>query len=141
MKQYFEEVEEKRKIASKESKEKIWATAVGDKEDPLNKWKEAKVNGKINPLGYEPEPSKSDSKLGVNIVIPVNPIGMPRYDNGERFDLRLPYAERGYEDPSADVIGNLWGGIKKIFGGDKKSSASAPAEKKDGASNQRKKRY
>jgi hypothetical protein len=56
-------------------------------------------------LGYESEPPKSSSKLGLNIVIPLNPIGMPKYDNGERFDLRLPYAERGYEDPDADVMG------------------------------------
>ena len=62
--------------------------------------------GKIKPLGYEAEPKKEDSKLGLNVVIPLNPIGIPKYDNGERFDLRLPYAERGYEDPEADVIGN-----------------------------------
>ena len=39
-----------------------------------------------------------------------------KFDNGGRFDLRLPYANQGYEDPDADVmakIGNFFGGGKK----------------------------
>jgi len=31
------------------------------------------------------------------------------YDNGERFDLRLPYADQGYVDEDADVMGKLFG--------------------------------
>lgn len=38
------------------------------------------------------------------------------YDNGERFDLRLPYVDQGYEDPDADFMGKLMG----MFGGGKK---------------------
>ena len=35
------------------------------------------------------------------------------YDNGERFDLRLPYVDQGYEDPDADVMGKLMDLFKK----------------------------
>ena len=41
------------------------------------------------------------------IPFPVNPIGMPEYDNGERFDLRLPYVDNGWVDEDADVMGKL----------------------------------
>jgi hypothetical protein len=124
MKEYFEKVEAKRKSLAEAAKEKIWAQSK-DQVDPLVKWKEAKGNGKINPLGYEPVPSKEDSKLGFNIIIPLNSIGMPQYDNGERFDLRLPYAERGYEDTNSDVMAKIWNGFKSIFG--EKESNSLPA--------------
>ena len=36
----------------------------------------------------------------------------PQYDNGERFDLRLPYVDEGYVDESAS-LGNT---IKRLFG-------------------------
>jgi hypothetical protein len=129
MKQYFEEVEQKRKAVSATAKETIWSKS-SDEEDPLVKWKEAKKNGNIKSLGYEPEPSRKDSKLGINIVIPQNPMGIPRYDNGERFDLRLPYAERGYEDPDADIMGKMWKGITGIFG--KKDIKSSSNNENDG---------
>ena len=29
-----------------------------------------------------------------SIIIPISPIGLPEYDDGERFDLRFPYAEK-----------------------------------------------
>ena len=35
------------------------------------------------------------------------------YDNGERFDLRLPYVDQGYEDPDADVMGKFMDLFKK----------------------------
>ena len=41
------------------------------------------------------------------------------YDNGERFDLRLPYADQGYVDEDADVMGKLFG---------KKKAKAAPKE-------------
>ena len=112
MKVYFNKVEERRKDASKEVKMMDWKSG---EEDPLNRWKEAEKKGKIKPLGYEPEPNKTDSKFGLNVIIPLNPIGIPKYDNGERFDLRLPYAERGYVDPDADVVSKLINGFKGIF--------------------------
>ena len=40
--------------------------------------------------------------------------------NGERFDLRLPYVDQGYEDPDADVMGKLM----SFFGGGGKKDAS-----------------
>lgn len=98
MEKYFKEVDNRRKDVSKNYSEKKWRDSPAT-EDPLNKWLEAKKQGKINPIGYEPAPSKSESILGFNLVLPLNPIGMPKYDDGERFDLRLPYAETGYEDP------------------------------------------
>lgn len=32
-----------------------------------------------------------------------------KYDNGGRFDLRLPYADQGYVDEDADFMGKLFG--------------------------------
>ena len=48
-----------------------------------------------------------------------------QYDNGERFDLRLPYVDQGYEDPEADVMGKLM----NFFGGGKKKEEDAPEER------------
>ena len=44
----------------------------------------------------EPEP-----KFG--IIIPIIPVGIPEYDGGERFDLRLPYVDNGWVDEEADI--------------------------------------
>ena len=48
---------------------------------------------------------------GARILIPTQVGG--EYDNGERFDLRLPYVDQGYEDPDADVMGKLMDMFKK----------------------------
>lgn len=121
MKKYFEKVEENRKEAqAKASTSFQWQKSQDG--DVLEKWKAARSRGEIKPLGYEAEPSKSQSKLGLNVIIPVNPMGMPKYDNGERFDLRLPYAERGYEDPDADVMGKMWSSLKNAFSSKKKET-------------------
>ena len=65
----------------------------------MAKFKENQAAGKVAPLGYEaPPPTR---KGGFSIPLPANPIGIEKYDEGLRFDLRLPYAERGYEDPDA----------------------------------------
>jgi hypothetical protein len=92
MQQYFADVEKKREGAQKEAAKTFWSKS-DDSSDPLEKWKETKEKGGIKPIGYEPEPDRKSSRTGLNIIIPLNPIGMPKYDNGERFDLRLPYAE------------------------------------------------
>ena len=47
-----------------------------------------------------------------------------KYDNGGRFDLRLPYADQGYVDDDADVMGKL-----SPFFGKKKKQEQAPAPK------------
>lgn len=39
-----------------------------------------------------------------------------KFDNGGRFDLRLPYADQGYVDEDADFMGKLG----QMFGGKKK---------------------
>ena len=44
-----------------------------------------------------------------------------QYDNGGRFDLRLPYADQGYVDEDADVMGK----ITDFFGGNKKKKEQA----------------
>ena len=63
-------------------------------------------------MGYEDVPQ---SKF-FTFQLPQNPIGMENMDNGERFDLRLPYSERGYEDPDAD-LGNMIGKfMNNLFG-------------------------
>ena len=46
-----------------------------------------------------------------------------KYDNGGRFDLRLPYADQGYVDEDADVMGKIAG----FFGGNKKKEEAAKA--------------
>ena len=119
MKKYFEKVDENRMVVASKSKETIWNKGK-NAIDPLEKWKEARAAGKIKPLGYEAVPGKKESKTGLTFVIPLNPIDRPEMDNGERFDLRLPYAERGYEDADSDVMGNFMKGVAGLFGGGKK---------------------
>jgi hypothetical protein len=59
----------------------------------------------VKDLGYEEvTPDMKKSVLGFSLPIVQSPIDLPGYDNGQRFDLRLPYAERGYEDPDTDVM-------------------------------------
>ena len=56
-------------------------------------------------LGYEEiTPEKKASVFGFSIPLVQSPIDLPGYDNGQRFDLRLPYAERGYEDEDSDFM-------------------------------------
>eukprot|EP00291_Cryptomonas_curvata_P000673 CAMPEP_0172182016 /NCGR_PEP_ID=MMETSP1050-20130122/18157_1 /TAXON_ID=233186 /ORGANISM="Cryptomonas curvata, Strain CCAP979/52" /LENGTH=184 /DNA_ID=CAMNT_0012855399 /DNA_START=111 /DNA_END=661 /DNA_ORIENTATION=- len=111
-KEDLREIERKRLEISRESERR--ANQYKDYSgDPLELWrqnqaKEAAETGRdvAMPFGYEDEPEGG-------IPFPANPIGMPTFDNGERFDLKLPYVDRGYEDESADVIGN----VGKLFGG------------------------
>jgi hypothetical protein len=49
-----------------------------------------------------------------------------KFDNGGRFDLRLPYADQGYVDEDADVMGK----IGSFFGGGKKKKVEPPAPAK-----------
>ena len=113
-------VDKRRQEASKKVGKNFWNQRVrNDNEDPLVQWKEAMENGEIKDFGYPDEPPKESSLFGLNIPIPQSPIDVPKYDNGERFDLRLPYAERGYVDEDADVMGK----ISKFFGFGKKKKA------------------
>jgi hypothetical protein len=36
--------------------------------------------------------NKEDETANSGLVVPLLPFGMPKYDAGERFDLRSPYA-------------------------------------------------
>jgi len=68
-----------------------------------------------------------DSNSG--IVVPLAPFGIPKYDQGERFDLQAPYADEGYPDESADPMTAL----KRLFGMGKKGED----DKKDGKKGQK----
>lgn len=50
-----------------------------------------------------------------------------QYDNGGRFDLRLPYADQGYVSEDADFMGKL----SSMFGGKKKEPVEKKVEKKE----------
>ena len=148
--EYFKSVELRRKENWK--KDVISSNWKGERDgvDPLQKWKDARDRGEIKSVGYEPEPPKSSSLFGINIPIPINPIGIPKYDSGERFDLRLPYAEvcrhpqqdirilnfllqRGYEDPDADILGKIGRGISSFFGGNKPGGGKGDTKNSDSA--------
>eukprot|EP01041_Mallomonas_annulata_P006194 gene6194-12548_t len=121
MKKYFDSVEDRRKETQKIVSQNNWREEKNDV-DPITKWKDSLEKGTVKKIGYEPEPSKTDSLFGLNIIVPINPIGIGKYDDGERFDLRLPYAERGYEDPDADVLGKLGQGFSNLFNFGKKKN-------------------
>ena len=127
--EYFKQIEERRKRASEEQKEKwSWQTKnYGKGEDPINEWKKRRANGSISDL----EDQYGDPKKVGGIPIPMASFGVGgefglggKYDNGGRFDLRLPYADQGYVDEDADFMG-------KLFGGKKKKPAPKPAAKKE----------
>ena len=61
----------------------------------------------------EPEPTS-----GFRIIVPITPFGMPEYDGGERFDLRLPYVDNGWVDEDADPVKQF----RRFIGLDKKQS-------------------
>lgn len=55
--------------------------------------------------------NKEDENITSGVVVPLLPFGMPKYDAGERFDLRSPYADDGWVDPEET---DAWAGFKKI---------------------------
>lgn len=109
--------------------ETMWAKKTPANVDPLVEWKKAKEEGKLRDLGYEETAKNRD--LRFSIPIPLSPIDRPAYDNGLRFDLRLPYAETGYEDESADVLGNMGKAFGNLFGGGKKDKEAKEAKKEE----------
>mmetsp|Transcript_22728 Transcript_22728/g.70613 ORF Transcript_22728/g.70613 Transcript_22728/m.70613 type:complete len:182 (+) Transcript_22728:611-1156(+) len=73
------------------------------------------IRKKLDPI-KKPLYTKEQQEVKTGIIIPIAPFGLPEMDGGERFDLRLPYVDQGYEDPDADVMGkfmNLFKGKKK----------------------------
>ena len=49
----------------------------------------------------------TDTLPCLQVIIPQAPFGMPKYDNGERWDLKAKYTDEGYEDADADVMGKF----------------------------------
>lgn len=69
------------------------------------------------------------------IIIPIAPFGIPKFDNGERFDLKLPYVDEGWVDESgADPF--QW--AKDLFSG--KGTDRTPRKEPEDASDKKKKK-
>lgn len=83
---YFQQVNQRREQASKNVKE-LFNLSQGGKQDPAIKWMELRKQGKIK----ERETYEQYGDTNRGIIIPQVPFGDAKYDNGERFDLRLPY--------------------------------------------------
>uniref|UniRef100_A0A7S2XC65 Uncharacterized protein n=1 Tax=Lotharella oceanica TaxID=641309 RepID=A0A7S2XC65_9EUKA len=104
--QYYKSIEDKRERLKNDFYAKKIQYRKG--EDPLDQWKEIN-KGKTYKDEYSDEP-------GYSLPIPLPSFGLPKFDNGERFDLRLPYVDQGYvAEDSDDAVGRFLGifGIKK----------------------------
>lgn len=113
-KEYFDNVRERRREREEKLAEK--RLVVRDGEDPLIPWQRLKDKGLIDEAGYGPEDEGG-------IPIPMASFGIPKYDNGGRFDLKLPHVEIGYTDEDADVMKKAGKAFRKFFGqGDKDSN-------------------
>jgi len=108
-------------------------TKIKDEEDPLKQWQSAKKKGLIKELGYKAvgEERGVTSILGFSVPLILSPIDRPEMDNGERFDLRLPYAERGYVDEDDKSFSNMFSGLFGGGGDKKKPQAVSKDEKKE----------
>ncbi len=120
-KEYFDNVRKTR--AEREATLAEKRLVVRDGEDPLVPWKELKRKGLIDEAGYGEEESGG-------IVIPMASFGIPKYDNGGRFDLKLPHVEIGYTDEDADVMGKAKRAFGKFFGFGKEDKTESKAEPK-----------
>jgi hypothetical protein len=111
---YFEGVEARRAEASQDQRDKwAWQTKQYKKgEDPIDEWKKRRASGQISNL----DDQYGDEKSKGGIPMPMASFGVPKFDNGGRFDLRLPYAEQGYVDEESDIgtkLSNFFGMNKK----------------------------
>lgn len=107
-KEYFDNV--RRTRAEREATLAEKRLVVRNGEDPLVPWKELKRKGLIDEAGYGEEDEGG-------IIIPMASFGIPKYDNGGRFDLKLPHVEIGYTDENADVMAKAKRAFGKFFGG------------------------
>jgi len=114
---YFDDVDANRQKAKQEQVTK-WAFQRDPTQDSLIGWKKLRESGEIGDLktGLGTDGKKREG--GLPIPLPSFGLGGEagvggEYDNGERFDLRLPYVDQGYEDPDADVMGKLMDFFKK----------------------------
>ncbi len=77
-----------------------------------------------------PTPSPSPAAQ-FGIIIPIIPVGIPEYDGGERFDLRLPYVDSGWVDEDDDYdIGQKF--LRVLGLGRKKEGGEGEGEGKGG---------
>ena len=117
-------IDERRIAVTKQVRSTIWALNVKPDEDPLEAWQKNKKEGKLRDLGYEETTKNRDLRFSIPLI--ASPIDQPAYDNGLRFDLRLPYAERGYEDADSDVMGKAAKMFSGLFGGGGKEDKEEP---------------
>lgn len=105
---YFEEVQDRRETVEEYFDNRTLKVKEG--EDPIVEWRKMKENGFIDEdVGYTEEEESG-------IPIPMASFGIPKYDRGARFDLKLPHVEHGYTDPDADVMAKAANAFKNLFG-------------------------
>ena len=122
-KEYFENVEKRREDVEEYFDNRTLKVEEG--EDPIVEWKRMKDAGFIDDdVGYSEEEESG-------IPIPMASFGIPKYDRGARFDLKLPHVEHGYTDADADVIAKAGNAFKKLFGFGKKDDQ--PSDGQDAA--------
>lgn len=113
---YFEEIKKRREAIEQYYDKRRLKVPHG--EDPIVAWKKLKEEGLIDESAY------TELDEG-GIPIPMASFGIPQYDNGGRFDLRLPHVEIGYTDEDADVMSKAGNALKKLFGFGKKKKDDA----------------
>lgn len=86
-KEYFEQVEKRRAELEEYRKERQLEVPEG--EDPIIAWRKLKEKGLIPPAGYPDEEPGGTAEGG--IPLPMASFGIPKYDQGGRFDMRLPH--------------------------------------------------
>lgn len=65
---------------------------------------------------WKPYEKKEDAEGTSGIIVPLLPFGMRKYDEGERFDLRSPYADMGWVDPEeTDMMAGIKNFSKKFL--------------------------
>lgn len=123
---HFEDIRKRRENIEEYYDKRRLKVNVG--EDPLEAWKKLREEGFIDESQY------TEMDEG-GIPIPMASFGIPKYDNGGRFDLRLPHVEVGYTDPDSDIMSKAGNAFKKLFGfGGKKSPQNGSAETDESSS-------
>lgn len=67
------------------------------------------------------------SAVTTGLIVPLLPFGMPKYDAGERFDLRSPYSDDGW------VVSESLGGLARQTGPDVFTAVLASMPSSQGA--------
>lgn len=119
---HFEEIRKRRENIEEYYDKRRLKVNIG--EDPLEAWKKLREDGLIDESQY------TEMDEG-GIPIPMASFGIPKYDNGGRFDLRLPHVEVGYTDPDSDIMSKAGNAFKKLFGFGSKKTSQADSAKSD----------